>query len=72
MLRWSAWVCLTYFPVVFWAVLSRPEQVPRMQRWLWKGQSSPHTVVNWNGSGGISAADLAGKHQLRVAILSSR
>lgn len=41
-----------------------------MQRWLWKGQSSPHTVVNWNGSGEISAAGLAGKHQLRVAILS--
>lgn len=68
MLRWSAWVCLTYFLVVFWAVLSRHEQVPRMQRW--KGQSSPHTVVNWKGSGGISAADLAGKYSLRAAILS--
>lgn len=51
-------------------MLSRHEQVPRMQGWLWKGQSSPHTVVNWNGAGGISAAGLAGKHQLRVAILS--
>lgn len=53
----------------FWAVLSRHEQVPRMQGWLWKGQSSPHIVVKWNGSVGISAAGLAGKHQLRVAIL---
>lgn len=51
-------------------MLSRHEQVPRMQRWLWKGQSSPHTVVNWNGSGETSAAGLAGKHQMRVAILS--
>lgn len=60
-----AWHIFLWF---FWAVLSRHKQVPRMQRW--KGQSSPHTVVNWKGSGGISAADLAGKYSLRAAILS--